>query len=681
VLSLGTAALPSFAQDSTTPAGQALPPVEKNDSADHADAYYNFSMGHLYAELAQAYNRQDYVTKAIEFYRLALKQDPSISFITEELTDLYIQTGQLKEAVTEAEALLKQNPDNLGARRILGRVYTRLIGDPQQGKINEEMLHKSIEQYQKIVEKDPEDDESQLLLARLYRIAKDPAAAEKVFKDLLARQPDNDEAITGLAQIYSDRGDTKGAIDMLKRASDTNASARTLVTLATFYEQSNDYAAAADAWKRALDIAPDNDRWKRALAVDLLYSDNVGEAQKLYEQFAAEDPSDAQVQLHLAEIYLQEHKLPKARAALNEAKKADPSSIEVRYNEVMLLDAEDKSDDAIKALKSLLDDLAKPEYSSAERGQRDKLQEKLGLMYAVAGKYPQAIAAFREISPEDAEVGPRATVRIVETMRQQKDMAGARKESEAALKKFPKDRAVVMEHATLLADSGKADQAIAEVNALKDGKNDREILLAEAQLYERAKRFPDEQKVLDEAQKLSKDKVEISQVRFLRGAMLEKMKNFEGAEAEFRVIIKDQPDNAGALNYLGYMLADRNQRLEEAQQLIIKALEIDPGNGAYLDSLGWVYYHQNHLEAAEEQLRNALDKMKDDPTVHDHLGDVLVKQGKVKEAIVQWQASLKSYEANQASQDVDPADMAKVQVKLDDARVRVAQQTHAHDAH
>jgi Flp pilus assembly protein TadD len=163
--------------------------------------------------------------------------------------------------------------------------------------------------------------------------------------------------------------------------------------------------------------------------------------------------------------------------------------------------------------------------------------------------------------------------------------------------------------------------------------------------------------------------------------MLEKMKNFEGAESEFRSIIKEEPDNAGALNYLGYMLADRNQHLDEAQQLIIKALEIDPGNGAYLDSLGWVYYHQNHLEAAEEQLRNALDKMKDDPTVHDHLGDVLVKQGKVKEAIVQWQASLKSYEANQASQDVDPADMAKVQSKLEDARVRVAQQTHAHDAH
>jgi tetratricopeptide (TPR) repeat protein len=682
-LGLGMAALPAMAQDAATPEKMpsGIPPVEKNASSDHASAYYNFSMGHLYAEMAQAYNRQDYVTKAIESYKLALKEDPSISFITEELTDLYVQSGQLNKAVTEAEDLLKQNPDNLGARRILGRVYTRLIGDPQQGKIDEKMLHLSIEQYQKIAEKDPDDDESQLLLARLYRIAHDPASAEKVFQALLAKQPDNDEALTGLASIYAERGDGKNAIDMLKRASDTNPTARTLVTLATFYEQASDYANAADAWKKALEIAPDNDRWKRALALDLLFSDHVQEARKLYEQFAIEDPTDAQVQSHLAEIYLQQRELPKARVALNAAKQADPTNIAIRYDDVMLLEAEGKSDDAIKSLKGLLDEMTKAEYTAAERSQRDKLEERLGMLYRAAGKYPQAIAAFREIGPEDTDLAPRATVQIVETLRQSKDLSGARKESDAALKKFPKDRTVVMEHATLLADSGKVDQAIAEVEGLKDTKNDREIILAEAQLYERAKRYTEETKALDEAQKLSSGKTEVTQVRFARGAMLEKMKNFEGAENEFRVIIKDEPENAGALNYLGYMLADRNQRLEEAQQLVLKALEIDPGNGAYLDSLGWVYYHQNHLEAAEEQLRNALDKIKDDPTVHDHLGDVLVKQGKVKEAIVQWQSSLKSYEANQASQDVDPTEMAKVQSKLDDARVRMAQQTHAHDAH
>ncbi|MDQ6698887.1 MAG: tetratricopeptide repeat protein, partial [Acidobacteriota bacterium] len=93
---------------------QATPP--KTTTPDKASSYYNFAMGHYYAELAGAYgNRSEYVNKAVEFYKQALKQDPSATFLAEELTDLYIQAGQLSKAVTEAEELLKQNPDNLDA--------------------------------------------------------------------------------------------------------------------------------------------------------------------------------------------------------------------------------------------------------------------------------------------------------------------------------------------------------------------------------------------------------------------------------------------------------------------------------------------------------------------------------------------------------------------------------------
>src|SRR6185369_10493033 len=127
-------------------------------TSDKATAYYNFSMGHLYAELASAYgNRGDFYTKAIDFYKQALKADPSATFLLEELTELYVQGNQLKAAVAEAESLLKQNPDNLQARRMLGRIYTRSIGDSQQGRINEDMVRKSIEQYQIITTKDPSD--------------------------------------------------------------------------------------------------------------------------------------------------------------------------------------------------------------------------------------------------------------------------------------------------------------------------------------------------------------------------------------------------------------------------------------------------------------------------------------------------------------------------------------------
>ena len=86
-------------------------------------------------------------------------------------------------------------------------------------------------------------------------------------------------------------------------------------------------------------------------------------------------------------------------------------------------------------------------------------------------------------------------------------------------------------------------------------------------------------------------------------------RTYDAAEKAFRDVLAADPENAGAMNYLGYMFADRGIRLDEAQQLISKALDLEPGNGAYEDSLGWVYYRQNKLDQAADELRLAVDKV------------------------------------------------------------------------
>ena len=158
----------------------------------------------------------------------------------------------------------------------------------------------------------------------------------------------------------------------------------------------------------------------------------------------------------------------------------------------------------------------------------------------------------------------------------------------------------------------------------------------------------------------------------MRGAMLERSKNFDAAEKIFRAILQDDPNNAGALNYLGYMYADRNINLDEAQQMISKALNSDPGNGAYLDSLGWVHFRLNRLDLAAEELRQALDKVGKDPTVHDHLAEVYFKQGKIREAIQQWEASVSEWKTSSPTEQ-DPVELAKVTRKLEGAKVRVTE--------
>jgi tetratricopeptide (TPR) repeat protein len=666
----------SFSALAFSQAAPAAPEKNGADSkaADKAAAYYNFAMGHLYAELAGAFgNRSDYTNKAIEFYRQAMKFDPSASFLSEELTDLYIQAGRIKDAVSEAEDLLKQNPDNLEARRLLGRIYARLIGDPQQNKVNEDMLRRAIEQFQKVTEKDPKDVESWLMLGRLDRVNHNSVEAEKAFKKVLDQDANNEEALTGLAMVYSEVGDTKNAIEMLRMVTTKNPNPRTLSALANFYEQTKDYTSAIDAWRQALQMDPENSRIKRALAEDMLRVDHFDEALKLYTEIGAADPRDTQVQLRLSEIYRQKGDFAKARTAFNKARELDRDNIEVRYDEVNLLEAEGKSDDAIAALRAILNDTAKKTYTDAEKNARTTLLERLGLLYRNAARYNEAVEAYRQIAQVDPNAAARASVEVVDTWRIAKDLNKAQEEAQAALKKFPADRMVKLVHASLLSDQGKTDEAVAELRKLLTGEKDRETQLAIAQVYEKGKRFGDMAKALDAAEKLSQSNSDKQQVIFMRGAMFERTKDYDAAEAEFRKVLVMDPQNAGALNYLGYMLADRNIRLDEAQTMISKAVQLDPQNGAYLDSLGWVYYRQNRLDEAADYLQRALQKILKDPTVHDHLGDVYFKQGKIREAVAQWQHSLKEYEANTQS-DVDPAEMANISKKLESARVRMAKE-------
>jgi Flp pilus assembly protein TadD len=181
-------------------------------------------------------------------------------------------------------------------------------------------------------------------------------------------------------------------------------------------------------------------------------------------------------------------------------------------------------------------------------------------------------------------------------------------------------------------------------------------------------------KAIDAADKLSTDKDDKESIAFMRGAMYEKMKNFGAAEAEFRKVLDLNPKNPSALNYLGYMLADRNVRVPEALEMITQALELDPDNGAYLDSLGWAYYRMGDLDKAESSLQRAIERFSKDPTVHDHLGDVYFKQGRIADAIAQWQASLQEWHRTSPS-ELDKTEVTKVQKKLDDARVRLARET------
>lgn len=631
-------------------------------------------MGHLYAELAGAYgNRGEYLNKAIDNYREAMKDDPDASFIAERLSDLYLQAGRVKEAITDAEAVLRDRPNDLNARRILGRIYLRLIGDSQQGRINETMVTKAIEQYSKITELAPGDVDAWLSLGRLQKVAQNTVDSERAFKKVLELEPDNDEALTGLAMVYSDRGDGKAAADLLNKVAEKNPNIRTLMGLAGAYEQMHDYALAAETLKRALELAKGNDDIRRALAQNLMLAEKFDEALAEYQSLIDEDPRDVQSLLRVSQIYRQQRKYDKAREWSDKAKKLDPGNLEITYNEVGIYQAEGKNAEAITALKTVVDATQRKSYSASEKQNRASLLERLGFLYRLNEQPKEAVATFEELGALDNAFAPSAAAQVIDTWRMSRDYTRASEQAEAAVKKWPEDRAVRLTRANLLADMGKYDLATADLKKLLDGKNDRETYMQIAQVHEKAKNYGEMAKAIDAAENLSTTPDEKETIYFMRGAMLEKTKKFEQAEAEFRKLLAINPNSTSALNYLGYMLADRGVRLTEAVDMIKKALDQDPQNGAYLDSLGWAYYRQGKLTEAEDNLKRAAERTPKDATILDHLGDVYAKQGNLKAAIAQWEASVKLYQTAPAPEQ-DAQEMAKVQKKLEGARVRLAKE-------
>jgi tetratricopeptide (TPR) repeat protein len=121
------------------------------------------------------------------------------------------------------------------------------------------------------------------------------------------------------------------------------------------------------------------------------------------------------------------------------------------------------------------------------------------------------------------------------------------------------------------------------------------------------------------------------------------------------------------------MLADRGVKLDEALTLIKKAVELDPANGAFLDSLGWAYFKLGKYELAEDNLTKASQRMGSDPTVQEHLGDLYQKTGRLKLAVVHWERSVEEWNKT-IGPEVDTDDLAQVQKKLESAKVKLAKE-------
>jgi len=673
----------AVAQTSPSAPASAGPPDVQNSPrrVDKAAAYYHYTLAHMYEEMVTAYGRSDLALKATEEYRLAIEADPSSEFLTSGLAELYVKTGRIADAVKEAQDIIRRDPKNLEAHKLLGRIYLRSLGDMPGGNGSDNILKLAIEQYQEIVKLDPQSVDDHLLLGRLYRLSTDLSKAESELNAAIKIDPSSEEAVTTLAMLYTDEGDTAKALKVLSSIPDSARSAKLYAALGAAYEQRKDYKSAIDAYKHAIVLDRDNLDAIRGLAENLLNDGQLDAALEQYKVIADSNPEDAQTYVRIAEIYRRQAKYDLALENLKRADTLVPDTMDVPYSMAAVYQAQGRYDDAIKILQDLLKKTEKSNEiatSQADRNNRAIFIERLGMIYREQENYTAAVDTFRKMLTLGDENARSGYQEIIDTYRDAKQWPQATAAAKEAVQKLPNDRDLRMVLDAQLADMGDFDQAVADIRGMLKGEaEDRDVYVRLGIIYTRAKRWSDAEQALARAEQLSTKPEDKGYVNFLRGDLYQRQKSFDQADTEFRKVLAStsptDPQAAATLNYLGYMNADRGVKLEESLNFIKQALSFEPNNGAYLDSLGWAYFKLGKYDLAEETLNKAAVHMGSDPTVQEHLGDLYQKTGRLKLAAAHWDRSVQEWNKTVPAEQ-DSEAFAKVQQKLDAAKVKLAKE-------
>ena len=674
LLPLAAALLASHAVLAQAPA-KAAPAVPPSAVPDRASAYYHDSLAHLYEEMAVNNGRPDYAAQAIEEYKLALDADPRSNYLQDGLASLYFKLGRVREAISTAQDRLKTEPNDIAAHELLGRVYLRSLGDgqnPQSGQV----LQLAIGEYETLARLKPNDLETHLLLGQLYGLNHESVKAEQQFKEARALDNNSEEAVLKMAELYGEEGQTDQAISALTSIPADDRSGRVDLALAAAYDQQRKYKEAADSYRAALEDEPDNPDIERALGTALMNDDQLDPALVVYQQLVAADANDTTSFVKIAEIQRRQGHYDQALATLTKARTLPGAgdNLELAFNEAVLYDAMGKYDESIQTLKGVLLSTAKVDgkYSDPEKSNRAIFLDRLGIVDREANRTPDAIDAYKQMVALGGDYVARGYQGEVDTYRDAhmwKDAVAVAAQSAA---QSPKDKSVQLAYAFNLADTGEPEKGLALAKSqLTGGPDDRDTLIAVANIDLRLHRSADALANLDKADAISAKPAELEYTDLLRATVYDHDKQYDQAEVQYRKALAIDPDNATVLNDLGYMLADRSVRLPEALAMIQKAVKLDPQNGAFLDSLGWVYYKMGQYREAEDNLQKAIARTSTDASMHDHLGEIYEKTGRLKLAVSQWERSLTEY-AQSLPADVDPEDVAKVKRKLDDARVKLA---------
>ena len=592
------------------------------------------------------------------------------------IANLYFRLGRIREAVSAAQEQVNKHPDDVDAHTLLGRVYLRSLDDRQgqQGPQSQEMLAAAIKEYETIARLKPKDLETHLLLGQLYGLNHDSAKAEQEFRTAQAIDPNSEEVVLSMARLYMEEGDLPKAAKVISDVPEEDRSSRMDLMLGGIDDQLKQPKKAAEAYQAAVNQDPDNADAKRALAGALQASGQMDAAAKIYSQLVGSDPQDAQALIRQADIQRQQGHYDQALATLKKAETLVSDNVELSYNEALVYDALGRFDESIKTIKKVLASTASPNgtYEDSDRSNRALFLDRLAIVDREAGKDEDSVAAYKQMAALGGEYQARGAEGEIDSYRDEHNWTAALSTAQAAATAAPDNRELQLTYARQLGDNNKLDEGVKLAEKqLKGTPDDREVYVTLADMQSRAKHWKQASEALDKAEATASKPEEKLFIYYFRGTIADREKLYDQADEEFRKGLAIDPNYAAIENDYGYMLAERGVKLAQATSMLQKAVQFDPQNGAYLDSLAWAYFRQGEYTMAEDTERKAILRQPNDPSILAHLGEIYAHNGKLSLAVAEWERSLAEY-ATSLPPEADPNDVSKTQHDLESARVRLA---------
>lgn len=595
----------------------------------------------------------NYLQRAQEAFQKSAEFDPTFAEAHTAIAEISFLLDDFTRTEQEGQAAVRANPDNYGAHRVLARVYTFKSG-LQEGKTDRAIADKAVAELREVIRVRPRDAEAHALLAEFYLAtgrekegiealrawATLPASVEgRFYQVVTGRELAPDAANARLGEILLRAGRTAEAVVAIRAAIAIEPDNAAYIQLLS---DALEAGGAADqnvigVLRSVVAQNPQNRAAVQTLARAQARAGSVNDAvETLRGALAAvklgDDAGRVQLQLQLAEVYEEAARYDAAVSIYEELLKSR------NIKDAPLANARDRQF-AVAALSSIA-----------------SLRQQ-------AGQTDEALATFERMRRLLPASDPTADLQKFEFLRTNGKRAEALEVLRSVRQRMPEDVRLLRFEANTLVELGRVDEGVGLIRArLKGDADDYEEYLYISSLLINAGRGTEAVEAARKALALvpADDSARANNALLLISSAQERAGDVKGSEATLRQILTKEPDNATALNNLGYFLVERGERLDEALGMIERAVRKEPGNPSYLDSLGWAYFKQGKLNMAEKYLSDAARRNPGSVAIQEHLGDLFLKLGQKEKAVGYWRKAL--------SLASEAADSTRIKAKLGETK-------------